>query len=174
MSDPFLGEIKMVAFNFAPYGWAFCNGQLLSIAQNTAVFSLLGTTYGGDGRTTFGLPNFQGRAPMQPRTGPGLTPRAPGETGGSATVTLLSTQIPSHTHSAMAASDGTSVSPTNTAWGTGMGRTPPPLYQDANPDVVMSASALSTSGSSMSHNNMQPYLAVNFVIALQGIYPARP
>jgi microcystin-dependent protein len=175
MMDPFIGEIKMVGFSFAPMGWAFCNGQVLPIVQNTALFSLLGTTYGGDGKTTFALPNLQGRAPLHPGSGPGLTPRSLGQTGGAPNVTLGTGQMPVHNHTAMGVSGYDATSPANNTWGTaGAGRTPPPAYVDGNPNVTMSQAALDPTGSGLAHNNMQPYLAVNFIIAITGLYPVRP
>ncbi len=177
MSDPFIGEIKMVAFPYAPVGWAFCNGQILPIAQNTALFSLLGMIYGGDGKTTFALPNLQGRAPLHPGTGLGLTKRTLGEMGGETGVTLNSTNLASHTHAAYAALGNDSTGPTNSSWGTlGVGRNPPASYQTGSPNVTMKPDLLGSAGSlsPTAHNNMQPYLAVNFIIATMGIYPARP
>lgn len=173
MSDPFVAEIRAVGFNFAPRGWATCNGQLLSISQNTALFSLVGTTYGGNGTSTFGLPNLQGSAVMHQGQGPGLSPHSIGEVGGQATVTLTQAQMPQHTHSLLAASAiGSSTSPSNAAFAVGANGTP--MYTPAsNVSGNMSAQALSTSGSGQAHNNRQPYLALNFVIALQGIFPAR-
>jgi microcystin-dependent protein len=175
MSNPFVAEIRIFPFNFAPTGWAFCNGQLMPISQNTALFSLLGTTYGGDGKSTFALPNLQGSVPMQQGQGPGLSLRDLGETGGEPSVTLIQTEMPAHSHQASAASDSGPTSPANNTWGTLPGRTPPPLYfNTANgPNVVM-GNALSVAGGNLPHNNMQPYLALNFCIALQGVFPARP
>jgi microcystin-dependent protein len=176
MMDPFLGEIKMVGFTFAPMGWAFCNGQVMSIPQNSALFSLLGTTYGGNGTTNFALPNLQGRAPLHAGSGPGLTPRPLGQPGGATTVALGTGTMAAHTHAAMGVSGYDSSTPANSTWGTaGAGRTPPPGYQSGNPNVTMNAAALGSAGSSTPapHNNMQPYLAVNFIIATMGIYPVR-
>jgi microcystin-dependent protein len=175
MSDPFIGEIKMVGFNFAPYGWAFCDGQVMQIVQNTALYSLLGTTYGGNGTTNFNLPNLQGRAPLHRGTGPGLTPRPQGNSGGAATVALTTNTMATHTHTPMAVIGSGSATPGNNTWGAMPGRTPPPVYQSGNPDVTMNPAALDTAGNSSPspHNNMQPYLAVNFVIATMGIYPVR-
>lgn len=176
MSDPFIGEIKMVGFNFAPYGWAFCNGQLMPIVQNTALFSLLGTYYGGDGTSTFALPNLQGRVPIGFGNGPGLTPRTLAQTGGAAAVTLNTSQTPVHSHTAMGTTGNDASSPAGHTWGSlSGGRTPPPAYQDGNPNVTMTSAALDPagSGSPAAHNNMQPYLAVNFIIATMGIYPVR-
>lgn len=172
MSEAYVGEIRIFAGTFAPTGWALCNGQILAISQNTALFSLLGTTYGGNGTTTFALPNLQGRAPMHWGTGPGLTPRSLGEVGGAATVTLLSTQMPAHTHTMNAAIDpGESDNPANLALARGSNITP---YAPApTPGTTLSPSTLSVQGGSQPHNNMQPYLTMNFIIALQGIYPPR-
>lgn len=171
--DPFLGEIRIVTFNFAPRGWAFCDGQLLSISQNTALFALLGTTYGGNGTTIFALPNLQNRVPVHRGQGLGLTLRHPGEMGDTQTATLTSAQMPAHGHQAMGCTGGGAVSPENKVWGRLAGRTPPPLYSSAYPNVTMSPTVLGVTGSSLPHNNMQPYLALNFVIALQGIFPLR-
>ena len=172
MSDPFVAEIRIFGFNFAPKGWAMCNGQLLPISQNTALFSLLGTIYGGDGRSTFGLPNMQGNAPMFWDQGPGLSLRDIGETGGEQTVTLIQNQIPSHNHQASGVAGNGPTSPANNTWGTGAGRTPSPTYVNGAPNVSM-GNALSSIGGSFPHNNMQPYLTLNFCIAMQGIFPPR-
>ena len=174
MADPFVAEIRIVPYNFAPTGWAFCNGQILPISQNTALFSLLGTTYGGNGQSTFALPNFQGSAPIHWGSGPGLTSRNLGEVGGQANVTLLTSELPAHTHSAQAdATAGGVASPAGATWGKAPGRTPPPAYSNAAPDVSMSPLALAVSGQSFPHNNLSPYLVLNFIIALQGIFPPR-
>ncbi|MDD9945571.1 MAG: tail fiber protein [Myxococcales bacterium] len=173
MSEPFIAEIRMFAGNFAPSGWAFCNGQVLPIDQNTALFSLLGTTYGGDGRTTVGLPNLQGRAPMHPGRGPGLTARRLGEPGGSTTVTLSEAQIPSHSHSAAALSSPANTgAPTNAIMARAF-RGPPQVYAEASTGLLPLGPVLSTEGGGQSHNNLQPYLAINFIIALVGLYPSR-
>jgi microcystin-dependent protein len=174
MSDPYVGEIRLVAFNFAPYGWAQCNGQLLSISQNTALFSLLGTQFGGNGTSNFALPNLQGVAPMGQGNGTGLTPRVMGETGGEPNVTLLQTQMPSHTHSAQAgaASNADAPGPT-TIFGDG-GRGKPEAYAAASGSpATMSAAAVGTAGGNQPHNNLPPYLVSNFVIAMVGIFPPR-
>jgi microcystin-dependent protein len=175
MATPFIAEIRMYGFNFPPRGGAFCNGQILAIAQNTALFSLLGTTYGCNGTTNFGLPNLQGRTPIGQGNGPGLTPRVLGEVGGSQTVTLLSTEMPVHTHTPQAVSGaGTSSSPAGTLWAaSGVGRTPPPYYVTGAVATTMNAAAISAAGGNQPHENMQPYQTLNFVIALQGVYPAR-
>lgn len=175
MSDQFVAEIRIFPFNFAPTGWAFCNGQLMPISQNTALFSLLGTTYGGDGKSTFGLPNLQGSSPMQAGQGPGLSLRDLGEVGGAQTVTLLQTEMPAHSHTAIAASGGGQPSPSGNAWASGL-KTGPSIYTPSgtgNSDVQMSPFALSIAGGSLPHNNMMPYLTLSFCIALQGIFPAR-
>ena len=173
MSEPFVAEIRMFGGNFAPRGWAFCNGQLLSIAQNTALFSLLGTTYGGNGQTTFGLPDLQGRSPMHRGDGPGLTPRVQGEMSGEPTVTLAASQIPAHTHQAQAdASASGQSSPVNATWGAG-GRGRPPAYSANPPGATLSGQALAPTGGGQPHNNRSPYLGVSFIIALQGIFPSR-
>jgi microcystin-dependent protein len=169
MSEPFLAEVKMWGLSFAPRGWAFCNGQLLSIAQNTALFSLVGTTYGGDGRTNFGLPNLQGRLPMHPGSGPGLTPRQLGEKGGVSAVTLAEQQTPSHTHTLSGSEeDGRENDPGGNAPGVGE-----QIYSTTAPTDTMSQDALALQGSGQSHTNQQPYLAINFCIALTGMYPSR-
>ena len=173
MADQFIGEIRIVGFNFPPTGWAFCNGQPMPISQNTALFSLLGTFYGGDGRSTFALPDMQGNAPIAQGQGPGLTQRFIGETSGSSSVTLLQQQIPSHTHNLQAyARPATSADPTNNSISRSANTA---AYVD---DVIASrvqlaANSGSIVGSSLPHNNMQPYLVLNFVIALQGIFPPR-
>ena len=168
MSDPFIAEVKIFAGNFAPRGWAFCNGQLLPIAQNTALFSLIGTTFGGDGRTTTALPNLQGKTPMHPGRGPGLTSRRLGEQGGVKTVTLTEEQIASHSHT-MNAFDGVDVSEPSTGYGPGSAN----MYNDVGEGVKMASNTLANAGDGQPHNNLQPYLTMNFIIALVGIYPSR-
>ncbi len=173
MSEPFIAEIRMFAGTFAPLNWAFCEGQVLPVSQYTALFSLLGATYGGDGRNTFQLPNLQGRAPMHPGRGPGLTYRRLGELGGAETMALNESQIPSHTHTMQATmAPAANKSPDNgslTRVTTGGG-----LYQsDASNLEGMASEALANTGGGQSHNNMQPYLALNFIIALNGVYPPR-
>jgi len=175
MSDNFLGEIRIVGFNFAPTGWAQCDGQLLPISQNTALFSLLGTQFGGNGTTNFALPNMQGSAPVDQGQGSGLSPYFIGQSGGQSTHTLLSTEMPSHTHvpQALAANgDQTSPGPATTWAESKVGRQSLPLYA-ASGASSMSPSALSLTGGSQPHNNLPPYLTMNFIIAMQGIYPAR-
>jgi len=172
MADPFVAEIRMFAGNFAPTGWAACNGQLMSISQNTALFSLLGTTYGGDGRSTFGLPNLQGMTPMFWGQGPGLSLYDLGQTGGEPTVTLLTTQMPGHTHQASGLQGaGNQASPAGNTWAE-LGRATD-LYAAAPGSATMSPLATSVAGGSQPHNNMPPYLVVMFIIALQGIFPPR-
>ena len=174
MADPFVAEIRIFPFNFAPKGWAFCDGQILPLSQNTALFSLLGTTYGGDGKSNFALPNLQGNAPMHPGQGPGLSLHDLGEQGGSETVTLLESEIPSHTHSMMASTQpGEDAAPnTGEALARSVGAS---LYQTETISniVQLSPSALVPAGGDQPHNNMMPYLALNFCIALQGVYPPR-
>lgn len=169
--DPFVAEIRIVPFNFPPHGWAFCNGQLLPISQNTALFSLLGTIYGGNGLSTFGLPDLQGRAPMHQGQGPGLSLRDLGESSGSTTVSLLESEIPSHSHNIMTVND---ISDTNQPASNSMARSVgASVYGTTGSPAVLSDKALAPTGSDFPHNNMQPYLTLNFVIALQGVYPPR-
>lgn len=175
MSDPFVAEIRMFPFNFPPKGWAFCDGQLMPLSQNTALFSLLGTTYGGDGKSTFALPDLQGSAPMQPGQGQGLSLRDLGEQSGSESITLLISEIPSHTHNIMASAGIANLNApgTDRALARSSGGT---IYQATTNQnlVTMAPQELAPTGGSLPHNNMQPYLTVNFCIALQGIFPARP
>jgi microcystin-dependent protein len=173
MADPFVAEIRIFPFNFPPKGWAWCDGQLLPLSQNTALFSLLGTTYGGNGKSNFALPDLQGRAPMHPGQGPGLSLHDLGEAGGSETVTLLESEIPSHSHILRASSDdGDLKAPTNTRV---LARsTNGFLYQSTATGLQpMSAQALAPAGGNAPHNNMQPYLTFYFCIALQGVFPPR-
>jgi microcystin-dependent protein len=173
MSDPFLGEIRIFAGNFAPVNWALCNGQVLPIQQYSALFSILGVTYGGNGQTTFGLPDFQGRAPIHQGQGPGLTPRVVGDANGSSVVTVGSNEMPAHTHQAKAvAAPDTLTDPTGHAWAA-VGRSGQAIYATTVPDTQMSFQALAQAGGGQPHNNMQPYLGLNFIIALQGIFPPR-
>ncbi len=177
MANPFVAEIRIFPFNFAPIGWAFCNGQLLPISQNTAVFSLLGTTYGGDGRTTFALPNLQGSAAMEPGQGPGLSLHDLGETGGSNTVTLLTTEMPSHSH-AINCIDGARVAGQTGQPGNAIlvktGGSPASAYTSgAAQNQTMAANMVASVGGNQAHNNLMPYLTLNFCIALQGVFPPR-
>jgi microcystin-dependent protein len=175
MSDQFVAEIRIFPFNFPPTGWAFCDGQLMPISQNTALFSLLGTVYGGDGKSTFALPDLQGSAPMQPGQGQGLSLRDLGEMSGVESITLLQSEIPVHTHALMANNLDPADQPV-----------PSPVrclaqsqnvfaYQPSNANLTLMAfQALPPAGGGIPHNNMQPYLTLNFCIALQGIFPQRP
>jgi microcystin-dependent protein len=175
MSDQFVGEIRMFGFNFAPTGWAQCDGQLLPISQNTALFSLLGTFYGGDGKSTFALPNLQGNVPLHQGQGQGLSERFLGEQGGSEFVTLIQSEMPFHNHFLNASGvAGGLVSPEGNLWSPLAGRTPPNLYQGGPTNTNMNPLAMGVSGASLPHNNMSPYLVVNFCVALQGVFPARP
>ncbi len=174
MADPFVAEIRIFPFNFAPKGWAWCDGQLMPLSQNTALFSLLGTTYGGNGQSTFALPNLQGSAPMHPGQGPGLSLHDLGETGGSETVTLLASEIPTHSHGLMASTQpGEDPAPNPTeALARSVGAS---LYQTVtNANIVqLSNNALAPAGGDTPHNNLQPYLTFYFCIALQGVFPPR-
>ncbi len=171
MSEPFVGEIRMFAGNFAPRGWAFCDGQLLSVSQNDALFSLLGTIYGGDGRTTFGLPDMRGRIPIHAGSGPGLTPRNLGAKAGVENVTLTVNQLPSHTHPMTAS---TTVSSDNNPQGQLTGESPSvSVYFEGDANVDLSTNAVTQIGGSRSHTNLMPFLCVHFIIALFGIYPSR-
>ena len=175
MSSPFVAEIRIFGGNFAPKGWAMCNGQLLPISQNTALFSLLGTTYGGDGKSNFALPNLQGQAPIHQGPGAGLTERILGESGGETAVSLLVSEMPSHTHQAGCQSvAGAQPGPANNVWSGLPGRpTPPPIYTTTAPNVLMSPQALAIAGGSLPHNNRSPYLGLTFIIAMQGVFPPR-
>jgi len=172
--DPFVAEIRIFPFNFAPKGWAFCDGQILPLSQNTALFSLLGTTYGGDGKSNFALPDLQGRAPMHPGQGPGLSLHDLGETGGSETVSLLESEIPSHSHTVMAnAAVGNRTTPAANSISRVTGSTPFVPGSPAPPIITMSPNSIAPAGGDQPHNNMQPYLTLNFCIALQGVFPPR-
>ncbi|MGB7989127.1 MAG: tail fiber protein [Candidatus Methylophosphatis roskildensis] len=171
MSEPFIGEIRSFGFNFAPIGWAQCNGQLLPIAQNTALFSILGTYYGGDGKSTFGLPNLMGRLPMGASRGSNLSQRQLGESGGVESVSLTVGQIPPHNHPANAnAGNGNQQAPAGNFWAQDVGGSKE--YGDIGP-AQMAAGAVGVVGGGQAHSNLQPYFAVNYCIALQGIYPPR-
>lgn len=172
MSEPFTAEIRIFAGNFAPRGWAFCNGQLLPVSQNTALFSLIGTTYGGDGRSTTALPNLQGRAPMHPGRGPGLTSRRLGQRGGTEMISLSEAQMPNHTHTLQVQNDvANSNDPQDRVWSRVFGAGN--LYAAPGSIASMADQSLPSTGGSQPHNNMQPYLAINFIIALVGLYPSR-
>jgi microcystin-dependent protein len=171
MADPFVAEIRVFPFNFAPRGWAWCDGQLLPLSQNTALFSLLGTVYGGNGKSNFALPDLQGRAPMHPGQGPGLSLHDLGETGGSETVTLLESEIPAHAHVLRGDEDDAAFF------------TPPAMFVAAgnqmyvsgsSPNATLASEALAPAGGDQPHNNLQPYLTFYFNIALQGVFPPRP
>ena len=171
MADPFVAEIRIFPFNFAPRGWAWCDGQLMPLSQNTALFSLLGTTYGGNGKSNFALPDIQGRAVMHPGQGPGLSLHDLGETGGSETVTLLESEIPAHSHAMNASqADGTERSPAGQLLATGIGIS---QYQTPASQTALSPSAVAPAGGDQPHNNLQPYLTFYFCIALQGVFPPR-
>jgi microcystin-dependent protein len=176
MSDQFVAEIRIFPFNFPPTGWAFCNGQLMPISQNTALFSLLGTTYGGDGKSTFALPDMQGNAPMQPGQGQGLSLRDLGEMSGVESITLLVSEIPLHTHTLRASTQqGDIQGPTaTTSIARPVGALPFVPGSPVPPAVLMAPQGLPPAGGGLPHNNMQPYLTLNFCIALQGIFPQRP
>ncbi|MGG2057468.1 tail fiber protein [Lysinibacillus pakistanensis] len=173
MSEAYIGEIRIFGGNFAPKDWALCNGQIINIASNSALYAILGNRYGGDGKTTFALPNLNGRAALHQGTGVGLTPRNVGESGGSATVTLLTTQMPSHNH--IATCNNTQPSnnePTGAIWTDQQGKGSVPLY---TPQVnkQMNLMTMDVAGGSQPHNNMQPYLGLNFIICLYGDWPPK-
>lgn len=174
MADPFVAEIRIVGFNFAPKGWAQCNGQLLPISQNTALFSLLGTFYGGDGKSTFALPNLQGSTPLHQGQGPGLSQRFIGEQSGSQTVTLIESEMPAHNHNLQSqalAGSASLAAPTQaiarSAGGTAYKQSP------FGGTTNLAFQAISPTGGSLPHNNMMPYLTLNYVIAMQGVFPPR-
>lgn len=174
MSEPFIAEVRIFAGNFAPRGWAFCNGQLLPVSQNTALFSLIGTTYGGDGRTTTALPNLQGRAPMHPGRGPGLTSRRLGQRGGVETVTLSEAQMPNHTHSLRAGARPATLSEPATNASLARSSNGKAFQSESNSNLVSMANAvLEPTGGSQPHNNLQPFLTLTYIIALVGLYPSR-
>ena len=176
MQDPYIGEIMLFAGNYAPDGWAFCNGQMLPIAQNSALFSLLGTTYGGDGQVTFGLPDLRGRTPIHFGQSPGLSDRVLGERAGVEHVTLNNSQIPEHRHSLMGNTGGANSGITNRAVLSNQedadGSTIN-TFNSGDPNAELSALSIGTSGGGQPHGNMQPYLVINYCIALQGLYPPR-
>lgn len=172
MSEPFIGQMMIVGFNFAPRGWATCDGQLMAISQNTALFSLLGTTFGGDGKVTFGLPDMRGRTPLHAGQGPGLTLRDLGEEAGTEDCTLINSEMPMHTHLANANQSANQTLPAGNVWG-GDSTGTIALYSNGTPDAVLNPMALGIAGGSQPHNNMQPFLVLNFCIALEGIFPSR-
>jgi microcystin-dependent protein len=174
MSNPFVAEIRIFPFNFAPKGWAFCNGQIMSLSQNTALFSLLGTTYGGDGKSNFALPNLQGNVPMHPGQGPGLSLHDLGETGGSDTVTLLQSEIPSHNHAA-GCIDGRTVSgQVSSPAGAVFAKAASNSYvSGGTANQILNQNMVSPIGGNQPHNNLMPYLTLNICIALQGVFPPR-
>jgi microcystin-dependent protein len=178
MSDPYVGEIRMFGGNFAPVGWALCNGQLLNISTNAALFSLLGTNFGGNGQTTFGLPNLQGRVPIHWGNGAGLSPYTLGQNAGVETITLAQNQIPAHSHliNCVNGSNANSIKPSGAYPGSitsSVTTTKVDAYSSATPDAQMNAAAVSVIGGSQPHQNIQPYLCVTFIIALVGIFPSR-
>jgi microcystin-dependent protein len=175
MADPFVAEIRIFPFNFAPKGWAFCDGQLLPISQNTALFSLLGTYYGGDGKSTFALPDLQGSAAMHPGQGQGLSNRFLGEIGGSENVTLIISEMPFHTHTLQGGVDPANLFGPNASEPTILTRANngAPYSTTTSPVVQFAPQALAPAGGSLPHNNMQPYLTLNFCIAMQGVFPPR-
>ena len=170
MSDPFVGEIRVFPFNFAPEGWALCNGQLLPISQNAALFSLLGTQFGGDGKSNFSLPNLQGSVPINQGSGAGLTEREMGEVGGAPTVTLTVAEIPKHSHAVDCAATGTNDDPLDAVFA---GSQAGDAYAPPGTMVNMNAAAVAQAGGSQPHNNMPPFLVLNFCISLKGIFPSR-
>ena len=176
MADPFVAEIRIFPFNFAPKGWAFCAGQLLPISQNTALFSLCGTIYGGDGKSTFALPDMQGNAPMQWGQGPGLSLHDIGEEGGSDTISLLQSEMPAHAHNVgrAKADNGDSVTPVGNVFAqSAAGRGLAAFYHAAPATGTVSPNSLTAAGGGLPHNNRQPYLTLSFCIALQGVFPPR-
>jgi microcystin-dependent protein len=171
MSEPYIGEIRLFAGTYAPKDWAFCNGQLIPIQQNTALFAVIGTTYGGDGKTNFALPNLMGRAAMGAGQAPGLTPRMVGQTGGSETVTLTATQMPAHNHVPQCTGSASVDVGTEAIWA-GAGRGGASMYA-TTPDTQMNAATLTTVGGNVPHNNMQPYQTVSYIICMNGLFPPR-
>jgi microcystin-dependent protein len=174
MADPFVAEIRIFPFNFAPRGWAWCDGQLLPLSQNTALFSLLGTTYGGNGKSNFALPDLQGRAPMHPGQGPGLSLHDLGETGGSETVTLLESEIPAHTHTWRASSEIADLQGPNNSRVMARSASATAYQNTTNVNLVsLAPETLAPAGGDAPHNNLQPFLTFYFNIALQGVFPPR-
>ncbi len=173
MADPFVAEIRIFPFNFAPKGWAWCDGQLMPLSQNTALFSLLGTTYGGDGKSNFALPDLQGRAPMHPGQGPGLSLHDLGETGGSETVTLLQSEIPAHSHTLRGAIDPGDIFVPSATTSLAVSVGAKAYNTTLSSPATLAPQALTPAGGDQPHNNMMPYLTFYFCIALQGVYPPR-
>lgn len=174
MANPFVAEIRMFGCNFAPAGWALCNGQILPLSQNTALFSLIGTTYGGNGKTNFALPDLQGKAALHSGQGPGLSLYDLGQTGGTSSVTLLTTEIPSHKHGVNAVAVANAADPTNMQWANAAGRPAPNLFASAiTSSTNMNSAAIANTGGDLPHNNLMPFMAINFCIALQGVFPPR-
>jgi microcystin-dependent protein len=173
MAEPFLAQISIFTFNFAPRGFAFCDGQLLPISQNTALFSLLGTTFGGNGTSTFALPNLQASVPVHAGQGTGLSPYTLGQAGGVPSVTLTVGELPAHTHTVGCQTGGGVNGPANAVWGNGARGKPPAYSTTGSPSDDLSGSALSSAGSGQAHNNISPYLTLLFCIALQGVFPSR-
>jgi len=173
MSDPFVGEIRIFAGNYAPLNWAFCQGQLMQISENQALFSLLGNIYGGDGRTTFGLPDLRGRVPVHQGAGPALTPRKAGNLYGAEEVTLQPEQLPLHSHEIQAAGAADSATPQGNLPGDGTASKSKAYSPSAQTPVNMASDMLEVSGEGLAHNNMMPSLAVNYIISLKGIFPSR-
>lgn len=170
MPDPYIGEIRLFGGTFAPQGWALCDGQLLAISANEALYALLGTTYGGDGQTTFALPDLRGRVPVHQGQGPGLSNRALGEAGGTETVTLVGPELPAHAHTLAANSGtGTQSNPAGNVWAAG----PTAFIGPGSADLTMAGPAVGPAGGSQPHDNMLPFQAVNFIIALEGIFPSQ-
>jgi microcystin-dependent protein len=170
--DPFIGEVRIFAGSFAPLGWAFCNGQLMAISQNDALYALIGTTYGGDGVTTFGLPDLRGRAPIHQGTRLGVTFQM-GQLSGVESVTLTTQQMPQHTHQAMAATGADSVSPSGKVWSTDPGANIADWATAPSSSAFMAPTTISTVGQNLPHENMQPFLAISYIIALEGIFPSQ-
>ncbi|WP_454190376.1 phage tail protein [Paenibacillus sp. Marseille-Q7038] len=173
--DPYIGEIRLFAGTYAPMDWAFCNGQILQVQENSVLFSVIGNQFGGDGVTTFQLPDLSGRAPMHSGQGTGLTPQEFGKPGGEAQVTVLESQMPNHSHTPQTQPTGSALSPEGAVWTTTskMGKKAAPKYYSNTPSVSMNPLAISTMGESQPHNNMQPYTELNFIIALQGVFPEK-
>lgn len=169
--EPFIGEIRIFAGSFAPRGWAFCNGQQLQVQQNPALYAVIGNIYGGD-QTVFNLPDLRGRAALHQGAGPGLTPRTIGETGGAAEAALTIPGLPAHSHAPNCQTTSNTDSPDGSIWANTQGRLGAPVYNDA-PDAAMHPQAVQVAGGDKSHNNVQPCLALNFIIALEGIFPPR-